>query len=292
MQSSVAAHYRSVIARLCALAPVGSADGDEPPIFLGRVSLAPFVAHARAWCAELTATYTRRAAIRSAVDMVIDPEVSAVEMVDGFETIRQMRVDIEQLRPPPTDFQLRLIWYAIELAAPRIFGERWKTDRVRIQRQMGWHNDFAGIGGVLTGRKEGKSTGLAMAASIMLLNLRAVPIALFSRTLDQAVIILRMAKMLLVVHPHFKQFKAAMSSRIITLSAPGGDTRTITAYSGATDVRFARARVCVCVSAGHLLRRYVMHACARRCAPPPRPVPRAGARPRGAPPRRACAAGR
>ena len=194
--------------------------------------------NAAEWVDVLRTRYSRHARLMDMPQMLADPETAQVEeTVEGFDVIRQMKLDIAALPKQPTDFQLSLIWFVIELMAPRIFGQAWTTDRVRIKKQMGWVYDHDGIGGVLTGRKEGKSTGLAMACVIVLLNLRAVPVALFSRTKEQSCIILGMAKELLAGHPRVNQFKMSTSSQTITLQASDADKRIMKAWTGTADVR-------------------------------------------------------
>lgn len=197
--------------------------------------------NAQEWTDTLMARYGRYARLMNVPQMLANPETAQTEdTLEGFEIIRQIRIDIATLPKQPTDFQLKLIWFIVELMAPRIFGQAWTTDRARIKKQMGWVEDRDGIGGVLTGRKEGKSTGIAMGCSIVLLNLRAIPVALFSRTKDQSCIILGMAKELLAGHPRINNFKMTTSSNIIKLIASDSDIREMRAWTGTADVR------CVC----------------------------------------------
>lgn len=209
--------------------------------FVRRVSHQALVDNAKTWTGALHAHYERYARLMTVPEMLADPETSSVEgALEGFKIIRQIRADIAALPKTPTDFQLSIVWFVVELMASRIFGQTWVTDQVRIKKQMGWSKEHHGIGGVLSGRKEGKSTGFAMACIIILMNLKNIPIALFSRTKDQSCIILGMAKELLAGHPRVHSFKMMPSSCAIQLIASNADVRTMRAWSGTADVRMVR----------------------------------------------------
>lgn len=238
----LAAHYsRTLVAFRAAYQPDGRAPVRVQRRGLRAVSYASKYTRAREWIEEREALYRRHARMMSIAEMVADPELVAVDAIDGFETIRAIRADIELLTPRPTDFQLELIWWVVELMAPRIFGSRWDTDQTRIRRRLGWTSVNYGIGAALTGRKEGKSTGFAMGVTVTSLNIPGLRTALFSLTRDQACLILDMTKSVLDVHPHRNDFRYVPSARQITLSrrlANGNlDERTIKAWSGSANVR-------------------------------------------------------
>lgn len=205
------------------------------------VTYVSVVRRARDWVAEREALSRRYARMMSIPDIIADPEITQFDAPEGLEVIRQIRIDIDHLHPRPTDFQLEIIWFVVELMAPRIFGARWQTDRARIKKQMGWTAHNYGIGGILTGRKEGKSTGLAMAVVIVAMNLPSILIALFSLTINQSTIILGMAKTILFDHPRSAEFKVNTSTQKISLTrlrADGrADTREVRAWSGSANVR-------------------------------------------------------
>jgi len=159
---------------------------------------------------------------------------------NGHEIVRQMRLDINNFTQiKPTDFQRELVEFVIELAAARIYGREWKTNQLAIKRYNNWTGVFHGIGAVMTGRKEGKSTGLALAAALIMFNIPRVRIALFSKTQAQAGIILGMAKDLLANHARSTQFKLDGNKEVNSIRhMETGDFRVVTAYSGSADVSF------------------------------------------------------
>jgi len=158
-------------------------------------------------------------------------------MSDGHQIVRQMNLDIDAFSPQPTDFQRQLIDFTIQLAAPRIYGREWRTHQLAIKRVNGWTESYHGIGAVMTGRKEGKSTGLAMVTTIALFNLPSAKIALFSKTLQQARIILGMSKELAQNHGRTADFKIETNADQIKVThLATGNVRLCTAYSGSADV--------------------------------------------------------
>jgi len=245
---NVAAHYRAALDRIAAQvrAATRAPTAATLCLYLRPVNYAPLCDNARRWTTLIQARYAEAAAPRSISDLVADPMVAQGNTLDGFETIRQIRADIQGLVPTPTEFQLQLIWFVVELMARRLFGTAWDTDRVRIRRQMGWRSDYVGIGAALTGRKEGKSTGLGMAIAIVALNLPRGRIALFSRTRDQACIIKDIARDTLYAHPRIASFKLVPAGKKLTLIASRSDMRLIEAWSGSADVR-CWCVACVCV---------------------------------------------
>lgn len=258
-------HYRAVLARMCRAAAAPAVDG-AARAYLREISYVQLCTSARQWVEQLEGQFVEVSRMRDAVELINDPAVFGGDAVHGFEVIQQIRADILGLQPRPTDFQMQLIWFVVELMAPMIFGDAWKTDRLRIKRQMGWTSDYAGIGAVLTGRKEGKSTGLGMAAAIALLNVPHISVALFSKTQAQSSIILQMAKRTLASHPRISGFKVASSARAITISTSATDERTMRAWSGSANVRGVYGRLGVGGASGAKLDRCVGSASVARRA--------------------------
>ena len=238
---SVAAHYHGALARAFSRASAQTSVSTDAR-HINRLSYRSYVARATQWAAQLDADYTRNVSLMTVDQMVARPDLSPELLGEGDEVVRQMRSDMNQLRPEPTDFQRSIIETVIEMMAPRIYGELWKTDELAIKRRNGWTNEYHGIGAVLTGRKEGKSTALAMSVVIVMLNIRAVRIALFSKTKPQACIILNMAKPILAAHPRSAAFKMSTSAQTIVALGGPNDERHAQAYTGTADVRTDGAR--------------------------------------------------
>jgi len=244
---TVQSFYKQALGRIALSFCTRACSSPDDRRFLRQVSHKAVLDNAREWSASLRQRYTRHARLMDVPSMLADPEVvQEEEALEGFSIIRQIKLDIPELAKPPTDFQMGLIWFIVQLMAPRIFGQAWATDRVRIKREMGWTDEHLGIGAVLTGRKEGKSTGMAMACALLLLNLKNFPIALFSRTREQARIILGMTRELLIGHPRVNQFRFIQSGDILKLRASLGDEREIRAWSGQTNVSVWEGREGTC----------------------------------------------
>lgn len=155
----------------------------------------------------------------------------------GDQIVREMTNDIDGFVPTPTDFQRSMISANIELQGPGIYIDEWAENSIDIQRRNGWRRNYKGIAGVLTGRKEGKSTACAMVVVNTLFNRPGVEIALFSRVLKQACLILDMAKILAVNHARAAEFTIEASAyRIRVTHKATGNVRIVTAWSGDANV--------------------------------------------------------
>lgn len=178
--------------------------------------------------------------IMSLVEILSNPMANQAykALSSGAEIIRQMRIDTNGFVKKPTDFQREMIEFVTQLLGRRIYGMDWKINQMDIRRRLGWKEETHGIGGIMTGRKEGKSTGLSMAASLAMLNIPGVEVALFSKTRAQAQIILNMAKTAIGSHLRRNEFKIEVSASCmkLTLLSDRNDVRVCTAYSGNADV--------------------------------------------------------
>lgn len=155
----------------------------------------------------------------------------------GDQIVREMMNDIDGFVPTPTDFQRSMIAANIELQGPGIYVGEWAENSFAIQRRNGWRRNYKGIAGVLTGRKEGKSTACGMVVVNTLFNRPGVEIALFSRVLKQACLILDMAKILAVHHARASEFTIEASAyRIRVTHKATSNARIVTAWSGNADV--------------------------------------------------------
>jgi len=203
-----------------------------------QTARAPFEA-ALHWVDYEMEQFRPMAGLMSQAEMLANPVLRCAyePQSTGHEIVRQMLLDIRRFHQTPTDFQCELINFAIQLAGPRIYGLEWKTNQLAIKQRNGWTETFYGIGAVMTGRKEGKSTGLAMLAALVLFDLPAVRIALFSKTVQQACIILNMARDLAHKHQRHNDYKIDGNKESITIThIATGDVRVCTAYSGCADV--------------------------------------------------------
>ncbi len=212
------------------------------PTFAEQHTLVPVLAifgKARAW-------FDRENTLHENIPMVCTPGQAmsnpiakklCAPLSGGDQIVREMMNDIDGFVPTPTDFQRTMISANIELQGPGIYVGEWAENSIAIQRRNGWRRGYKGIAGVLTGRKEGKSTACGMVVVNTLFNRPGVEIALFSRVLKQACLILDMAKILAVNHARASEFTIEASAyRIRVTHKATGNPRIVTAWSGNAEV--------------------------------------------------------
>lgn len=152
--------------------------------------------------------------------------------------IDRIRADALQFTPRPHAFQIDLIEFWLELGAPYIYGEFWQTDYISIKKRNGWITPNNGVGAVRSGRKDGKSTGIAMCVTLGLFNLTSYTIALFAKVREQSRIILGLVIELSRTHPRYSEFYVPRPSRDRFIIRGGAnDERVVQAHSGDPNVR-------------------------------------------------------
>ena len=196
---------------------------------------------ANAWRESQLEEYRRTSNEMPQIDEILaDPKIRAAfqPKSSGYDIVEQIGIDANLFSKMPTDFQRELIDFGVQLLGRKIFGLEWKVNQIEIRRKLGWDDETHGIAGVMTGRKEGKSTGLSMLDVLAMFNLPGIKVAVFSKTKSQACIILNMAKILIASHPRRSEFKIEAHAESITLTNLNdeSDKRTCTAYAGNADV--------------------------------------------------------
>jgi hypothetical protein len=167
---------------------------------------------------------------------VFDSTETTIER--GHARVDAMRADALLFDPPPQPFQLKIIEFMIELGAPRIYGEVWNTDYHSIKMRNGWTKKNYGIGGILSARKEGKSTGVAMGILVYLMNIPHYVWAVFAPGLTQSQIMLDLCILLLRRHPKAVQFYIPpTSARRLRIIKDQTDIRQVTAHTGQDEVK-------------------------------------------------------
>ena len=205
------------------------------------------------WRTRQLTEYEPRSFLMTRAQMLSSPLLRQMyePLSSGHAIVRQMQLDIDGFSPQPTDFQRQVIDFTTQLSAPRIYGREWKTNQLSIKRINGWTETYHGIGALMTGRKEGKSTGLAMVTVISLFNIPSGKIALFSKTQQQARIILGMAKELAQAHARNGEFRIDTNKdEILVTHIATKNRRICTAYSGSADVSLLFYLVCFCLFGG------------------------------------------
>jgi len=166
----------------------------------------------------------------------------------GHAIIDACRRDAEGFAVVPHAFQITLIEFWLELSGPAIYGaETWGQHHEAIRRRNGWSTPNNGVGAVQSGRKDGKSTGIAMCVVLGMLNIPEYKVSVFAKVHKQSRIILGLVAVLARGHRRIKEFKVPRSNvNEFSLVAGDNDVRCVRAHSGdgAVRTRF----FCVCTN--------------------------------------------
>lgn len=160
---------------------------------------------------------------------------------DGEAVYRRLLECFISFKDPPTAFQHKLFTAVSSACAPLIFGEEFFSDPARCLQIIGGRFTD-GIVGILTGRKTGKSTGLAYIAICLMFVIKRFKSIIVSKTLEQAKIILDTVKGLLQSHPWWSTGGyRVMESRAtaLTINGPDGSLRVLEARCGSGEVRLS-----------------------------------------------------
>lgn len=152
----------------------------------------------------------------------------------GNDVHSNLKSVLETFPDPPTQFQWKLADATFAATAPLIYGEEYNIDPEYINDRHGWRFTD-GVVGVLTGRKTGKSTGLAMICIAYMFVISGFRGAVASRTLEQAKIIVKTVQQLVKRHPWFKEhgFRVGqMRATYVSIIGPDETERSIEAKCG------------------------------------------------------------
>lgn len=161
------------------------------------------------------------------------------QLAAGHAIVDAMRRDASGFAVEPHAFQVTLIEFGIELMGPSIYGtDVWRQNHVAIRQRNGWTTPNNGVGAVQSGRKDGKSTGIAMLVVLALLNIPHFKVSLFAKVHKQSRIILGLVSLLARGHIRCKDFKVQPPNvNKFALEASSGDVRQVLAHSGDAEVR-------------------------------------------------------
>ncbi len=164
----------------------------------------------------------------------------AVRRYSGDEVIRRLRSTFARFPDPPTPFQWKIFEAMLCAAKALIYGQEYDSDPNWVLERNGWSEDND-IVAVLTGRKTGKTTGLAMAHLAFMMVIRGYRSVNASRTLEQSMIVVDLANQLAPMHPMIKELgmriEPARARRIAISSPTEGWTSTLEAVCGEGNVR-------------------------------------------------------
>lgn len=158
---------------------------------------------------------------------------------DGETVYKRLLECFISFKDQPTPFQHKLFTAVASACAPLIFGEEFFSDPARCLQIIGGRFTD-GLVGILTGRKTGKSTGLAYIAICLMFVIRRFKAIIVSKTLEQAKIILDTVKGLLQSHPWWASggYKVIESrATALVIQGPDGSLRVLEARCGSGEVR-------------------------------------------------------
>ena len=203
-----------------------------------RVSFLPATERVVIWAEKISTEYRKMLFTPTVVDSYNDPYFN-YRRSSGEEAYSAMVEAFSAFPEPPTPFQWKIFQAVCSANAPTIIGPAFFNDPERWIRMIGGRYTD-GIVGILTGRKTGKSTGLAYVIICLLFVVSAFKCIVSSKILDQAKIILTTVRTLIQRHPWFKsRGYSIFESRATCLSirGPDGTIRTIESKCGNGEVR-------------------------------------------------------
>lgn len=203
-----------------------------------RISFMPLVERLRIQATKIKEDYERAIFVPRLSASFGDPSFSD-RTRDGEQVFRQILRAFVSFPDPPTPFQHKLFAACASACAPMIFGEEFFSDPTRCLSIIGGRYTD-GIVGVLTGRKTGKSTGLAYIAISFMFVIKNWKGIIVSKTLEQAKIILDTIKGLIQVHPLWAElgFKVVESrATALVIQSKDGSLRWIESRCGSGEVR-------------------------------------------------------
>ncbi len=161
--------------------------------------------------------------------------------ISNGEEVYQRIVECFQVFPEPaTPFQWEIFSATMSACAPIIIGSAFFMDPARWMRLIGGRFTD-GVVGILTGRKTGKSTGLAYVIITLMLNISSFQAIVSSKTLEQAKIILTTVKALIQRHPHFRgkgyTVEESRATCFVIKSTNDGTLRRLESRCGNGEVR-------------------------------------------------------
>lgn len=158
---------------------------------------------------------------------------------DGETVYKQLLECFISFKDQPTAFQHKLFTAIASACAPLIFGEEFFSDPARCLQIIGGRFTD-GLVGILTGRKTGKSTGLAYIAICLMFVIKKFKGIIVSKTLEQAKIILDTVKGLIQSHPWWSAggYRVIESrATALVIQGPDGSLRVLEARCGSGEVR-------------------------------------------------------
>jgi hypothetical protein len=199
----------------------------------------------RTYANRLCEQYRRAFFLPSIYSVLAEPDVR-MSGTTGDEVLRTLRHVYASFPEPPTPFQWKIFEAMCCAASALIYGQEKSQDPNWVLERNNWVEDD-GIVGILTGRKTGKSTALAMCHLTFMMVIRGYRGVNASRTLEQAVIIIDLARQLVRRHPHMKlaglRVEQVRQRFLSIVSADGSWSSSLEAKCGDGAVRRKKKKI-------------------------------------------------
>jgi hypothetical protein len=158
-------------------------------------------------------------------DIILKNALAAFDQFPGLKLTAQQR---------------QITTAAVKTALPKIYGDAWESERLRVLAENGW-TSFRPELFVVTPRRFGKTTAIATHAVSMLTSVPTFKLVLLAVCKRQARSLLSMIAQMLTKHPMFERNElkcSVMNTDRIELNWPDGSKSEVDAFPARTDVRF------------------------------------------------------
>ena len=160
---------------------------------------------------------------------------------EGDRLLRDAKRAYEMFDITLTPQQRLMCIAALKTALPKIYGDSWEAEKLRVMHENGW-TSFRPELFVVTPRRFGKTTAIGVHCVALIVTIPKYKLVLFAVRLRQSRMLLGMIIGMLIGHPMFKK----NDLKIITQNKdkleamwPNGQVSEIDAYPSSTDVRFS-----------------------------------------------------
>lgn len=150
---------------------------------------------------------------------------------DGDEIFGMMMMFLAVLPLTLSYLQKLFITLALNVLAPIIYGEEWRTRTEEVMKKRGW-SDLNPLMAAICARRFGKTVAVGILAAMLLMCVPGVKIAVFAPSHKQAVALLKNAVDVLRSHPWWGNYRVnSMTQQKWEIIGPDGSIRSISAYA-------------------------------------------------------------
>ena len=195
----------------------------------------PVFARMTLWAKALKKDYCRQLYPEKKDITYADPSHQRRDF-DGDRRLANCRRDLMGFDQKPIDLQLRMHEADFSVEGPLFYGEDFFANNKLILEKNGWKRRISLLF-ICAERKVGKTVFLGQKIAILLMNIPGIKIACVSKTLDQAMIALAMARKLFQTHTRRNQFSITVNqAKKFCITNDSGIESEVRANAGDPDV--------------------------------------------------------